>query len=430
MDAMIRKKLFWAILFVALFIRIAAGFWWQSRMPDEQRFFFGDSASYEVLAQQIAQGKPYQHGTDRLFRTPGYPLALAPFYLIQAEPPVIWLRIGNAFWGTLAVMLAGILGARLFNERAGLWAALLVALYPGAIAMSVFVLAESVFCPLMLLQLILWHQALTSSNDKHQWICAALAGAVFAAAVLVRPSWLLFPVFVTPVGSLFFANRMRQVKTMAVMMVAAVIVFSPWWIRNYSITGRFVPTTLQIGASQYDGLSPMATGASDMSYVSEFNTEQQFADIRATGPLAGTFETRLSDRMQKASTDWARQNPGKVAELAVVKFGRMWNVWPNEESLRSWKFRVVVCVGFVPLMLLGLWGTWKYANRGFAYALCFLPAVYFTLLHMVFVSSIRYRQPALLPLAVLAAGILASFYAKTSDLGLSEQKPDYASNRD
>ncbi|MGY8770887.1 MAG: phospholipid carrier-dependent glycosyltransferase [Pirellulales bacterium] len=227
MDVLVRNKLFWAILLIALFIRIAAGFWWQSRMPEDQRFFFGDSDSYEVLAQSIAQDKPYQYGTAQLFRTPGYPLALAPFYWIESEPPVICLRIGNAVWGTLAVMLAGMLAARLFNERAGLWAALLVALYPGAIAMSVFVLAESVFCPLMLLQLILWHQALTSSISKHHWICAALAGAVFAAAVLVRPSWLLFPGFVAPLGLLFYADRIRQVKVLAVMMVAAVVVFLP-----------------------------------------------------------------------------------------------------------------------------------------------------------------------------------------------------------
>jgi hypothetical protein len=41
--------------------------------------------------------------------------------------------------------------------------------------------------------------------------------------------------------------------------------------------------------------------------------------------------------------------------------------------------------------------------------LCVLPAVYFTLLHMIFVGSIRYRQPAMLTLAILAACGLAEW---------------------
>ena len=53
---------------------------------------------------------------------------------------------------------------------------------------------------------------------------------------------------------------------------------------------------------------------------------------------------------------------------------------------------------------------WRYARRDWPYLLCILPAVYFTLLHIVFVSSIRYRQPAMLPLIVLAAAVAVEVF--------------------
>ncbi len=48
------------IVLVALGVRLAAGAWWQSRLPPGQRFFFGDSESYWELGQRLAQGQSYQ----------------------------------------------------------------------------------------------------------------------------------------------------------------------------------------------------------------------------------------------------------------------------------------------------------------------------------------------------------------------------------
>jgi hypothetical protein len=59
---------------------------------------------------------------------------------------------------------------------------------------------------------------------------------------------------------------------------------------------------------------------------------------------------------------------------------------------------------YTPVLILALVGGWRFATRGWPYALCLLPALYFTLLHVVFVSSIRYREPAMMTLIVLAAG--------------------------
>jgi len=94
----------------------------------------------------------------------------------------------------------------------------------------------------------------------------------------------------------------------------------------------------------------------------------------------------------------------------------MWNVWPNEPGLAGrWYIRWVVFFTYTPLLILAIIGAWRTVARGWPYILCWLPAVYLTLLHVVFVSSIRYRDPAMLALLVLAAGGGLAWRRKTGD---------------
>ena len=53
------------------------------------------------------------------------------------------------------------------------------------------------------------------------------------------------------------------------------------------------------------------------------------------------------------------------------------------------------------------------AHRAAIRVLPWLPAVYVTLMHVVFIGSMRYREPAMMAFAVLAAGVLAGSTAKS-----------------
>jgi hypothetical protein len=64
-------------------------------------------------------------------------------------------------------------------------------------------------------------------------------------------------------------------------------------------------------------------------------------------------------------------------------------------------------LAYVPVLGLGLVGVWRFTHRGWPYLLCLLPATYCAVLHVVFVGSVRYRQPAMLALTVLAAAAVA-----------------------
>jgi 4-amino-4-deoxy-L-arabinose transferase-like glycosyltransferase len=404
------------ILAVALAARVTAGFWWQARLPEGTQFFFGDSDSYWRLGQALARGEPYEYLSPdaKVLRTPGYPLLLAAmFRILGNDAPVMAARVLSAIGGTAAVGLVGWWTAQLFDARAARIAGWITALYPGAVSMGAFVLSEAPFCPFMILHLALWGRAWQANTTKTVLAIALAAGLSAGAATLIRPSWLLFIPFAVALALVFDRQRGRQLLIAAGMTAGLVACLAPWWIRNAQVTGHFVATTLQVGASLYDGLSPIADGGSNMSFVGHFADEQ-----RAAGVAAGeNFEYELDQRMLRASLDWAAANPSRVAELAWIKFTRIWNVWPNEPSLRSAAVRAMIVATYGPLLALGLVGVWRYSRWGWPYVLAWLPAVYFTLLHVVFVSSIRYREPAMLALAVLAAAVLAGATRNSTPAG-------------
>ncbi|HUT12545.1 MAG TPA: glycosyltransferase family 39 protein [Thermoguttaceae bacterium] len=435
------------LLTLALAVRLAAGAYWQSRI--DGRFGFGDSESYWTLGRAIARGEPYEFGEPnaRVFRTPGYPLLLAMIFAIFGDDPsVMWARAQSAVLGMLAVAAVWWLARELFDGRTGLIAAAIAAFYPGAVAMSALVLSEAPFCVLMLVQLALGTAAWKAEKRGRAVGLAVVAGIVAGAATLVRPSWLWFTPLAAAVavlarrsgepqgssepqglslrpptrgdkprgsrgslgslGSLGCGGggRWRRAEMGAAMLVGLIVAMTPWWIRNAQVTGRFVPTTLQVGASLYDGLNPQATGASDMAFVPQFVEEFRRQPAETDDP----FEYRLDRRFRREAWAWAGANPARATQLGGVKLVRMWNIWPNEPAFSSWPVRLAVFFTYVPILVFGIIGAARTIRSGWPYLLCWLPAVYFTALHVVFVSSIRYRQPAMLGLIVLAAGVIGT----------------------
>ena len=242
---------------------------------------------------------------------------------------------------------------------------------------------------------------------------ALAAGLVAGAATLVRPSWLLFTPLAAMAGVLLggrraagaVSPRWRQAVLGVAMLLPLALVMTPWWQRSQRLTGHFVPTTLQVGASLYDGLSSQATGASNMKPVAEFERlYRERHPPKKTRPPA-QVEYRLDQRLQEAALGWLGTQPRAALRLAGIKFLRIWNIWPNEASFSALAVRLAVAVTYIPLLILGLVGAVRTLRCGWPYWLCWFPAVYFTALHVVFVGSIRYRQPAMLALMVLAAGV-------------------------
>lgn len=402
------------ILLLALLLRLAAAMIWQSQAAaDGGLFRLGDSDSYWVLAGHLARGEPYQYGSPNasVFRAPLFPIVLAPFtWIPDPAAAVASARVLGCLLGTLAVLELMLLASRLGGATAATGAGVIGAVSPSAIGMSVVVLSEMLLVPLMLAHLLLWQRAWSSSTFRETAKWSALAGAVAGAAVLARPSWLLFTPFLMFVGLSLGPNRWHHARIGLITALAMCVVMLPWWVRNARVTGKFVPTTLQVGPSLYDGLHPGATGASDegMQFMQAIVAEQIAVDRRADRPLESTLEYRVNRRAQRQAVEFALSQPRETMRLAMAKLYRTWSVWPAGGDIGSTPLRLAITLGTVIVLVLAIYGTWlTLRQHPWWVGVCWLPCLYFTLLHMVFVGSIRYREPAVFILAALAGCAMA-----------------------
>ena len=194
------------------------------------------------------------------------------------------------------------------------------------------------------------------------------SGGAAGLAVLVRPSWALY----VPAALVLWVIAKVRDRSATIVAIRRVLIFAigltavmtPWWVRNAGIYGRFVPTALWMGASLYDGLNPRATGASDMSFLGDreiWPLDEQDQDIELT----------------RRALSFAREEPGRVLTLAIVKLGRFWSPWPNAEGLFSPAVVVAGAIVELPLFGLMLVGGWARRRDLRVWVLLAGPILYF-----------------------------------------------------
>jgi 4-amino-4-deoxy-L-arabinose transferase-like glycosyltransferase len=412
----------WVILVTALAVRVGAASVVQKRVDRSGSLCLiaGDAEGYWMLARHIAHGEDFAiYDPPRYIeRMPGFPLLLAAgMKLLGENAPA--MRLLLAVIGTLACGLVFCLGRELVDRTTGLIACLLAAVSPTFIVFSVLLLSETLFAVTLLASLwALARLVRCSRSDRNTrpsdateqlphfgvataWL-AIVAGVLCGLATLVRPTWILIgPAFVLILVFRTRADARRLVES-GLLLAGLAAVLAPWTIRNGLVTGHYIPTTLWMGPSLYDGLSPQATGDSNMQFI---ETDGLYA--RHGVP---DFEFLADAHYRRAALDFARRNPTRAIELGCHKLWRFVNPFPNAEQFGHWAVWWGVGLFETPVLLLAALGAWRWRTATGKWCatagpmiLAAGPVLYFALVHTVFVGSIRYRLPAEYALLILTA---------------------------
>ncbi len=200
-------------------------------------------------------------GTTPYFRPPGYAFYLLPIYALT-NGSYLAPRLVQMTLGLCSALLLFLIGRKLFGRAAGLAAAFFMATYWGLIFWEGELNDPSLF--VFMLSALLYILLRWTDTLNARW--AALAGLIFGCYALMRPNILAFGPVVA-LWMLWWSARNGRVRRIVASWCAlagiTLLVVLPITIRNYVVSGEFVPIAtyfgenLMIGNSEdSDGITP------------------------------------------------------------------------------------------------------------------------------------------------------------------------------
>ncbi len=384
-------------------------------------FDFPDSHRYFTVARNIAAGLgPIDSPTVRAGTDPIYPglLSVGVWFGLTADDQLMrWAQLINTVVGVASIGVLASLARKLFNERVALISAAIFALDPITLFFNALALTETLYIMLLILGITRLvpereNRADPASGGIGQWawgidhresVSASLAAAgssagAFALSILTRSSGLFLPFFlIVPFWRCFAPAARRSVAFLIFIgVLTGLLVTLPIWgsIKTRSI----LPTRTGSGASLMEALGPWADGAPGMDRI-------------VYPPFPPNANEQVRDKIcRDAAIEWAKQNPGRVLSLAWTKLCRTWSITMNASDYSSLAYKLVGWLTVAPVFTLAIGGIVMLRRNVATLALLLAPAAYFTILHMIFVGSVRYRMPAMPFVFILAAFALSRLF--------------------
>ena len=399
---------------------------------------------YDQLAANLAAGHGYRfypETASTVMREPGYPILLAGLFLVFG-PSFAAVKLCNlvlAFataWMMIPIARRVVPDAQWHRVPLYFLPSLLFLVHPGTLLAECRGGLEIIFA--FLIVSFIW--TVLYAIETSSIVAFATSGLILGITVLVRSTPILFPMFILAYLLAIhqtLRSRVATVLRIGVMIVAMFLAVGPWIIRNFALTGRFIPTTSVLGVSTQAGEyinehlfegRPMWILDREASRVRDklaLDNGYTFED----GPQ-GYYQTfyKTSDEIAFSSY-LARLTTAKYKARPLL-FARclaqnLFNFW---FAGKTWTATVLDFVAQLPYLLLAVLGTLGKPNRGRTDAQWILVLFigYLMLVHAPILAQARYSIPLVPFLSILAASGVVVVARKVTG-GRVFVAPSYAS---
>ena len=283
----VRHRSLVVILTVALGTRLVA--LWSFFSSHPRTYLFAHPYEMGLVANSLIHGlgysSPFGGSTGpTAIVAPGYPTLIAPIFLVFGT---------DTFASALAIT-----GLQIVVSLLTIW--LMMHVTAEMLDSRTATLAGAFWAisvPLLFIPAIFWETSLSAfafvgivalairchrEPTKPAWI---LLGTCCGVAALINPA--LLPSFLAIMGWVAYETRQVARTAAVVGLLALLLVYAPWPIRNAYRFHAFIPMRSTVGLEMYMGNRPGATGHLDESLFPMFN-KQELASYISKGEVAYT----------------------------------------------------------------------------------------------------------------------------------------------
>jgi len=375
-----------------------------------QRPLISDEREYGQLAYNLYELGSYTYdGSPTAYRPVGYPALVSMVYFVVGHHPIAVKFLQGFLDILIALMIYHLLAG--FSSVVRLLGAAFWAFYPPAILYTNYLMSESVFTLLLVSSVLLLLKSILRKPGS-----SFALGLLFGALVLMKPSFLLVILVLTA----FLPKLQVPVRSLVFVALGALLVVSPWLIRNYRASGTVVLSS-NGGINLLIGNNPNSTGAYAITFPPE--------------AIAGARdEFEVNRRASEYAVRYIVEHPGAFLVNGVKKIAHLFEseggllVWSFHDSPEDRTVRYATKYASIPLLLVLLvnvpyaiflmtgvvWLVGSVQNKLWWTFAAILGS--WLLIHFVFFGGGRFHFPLMPFFVVLAAEFLPGMKHKLHQL--------------
>ncbi|MDR1508462.1 MAG: hypothetical protein LBS53_02355 [Synergistaceae bacterium] len=354
------------------------------------RIFFPDENFYIGEACSIAEtGSLVGYGFYRAFGMPLTGMIYSIFYKLFGGGAVFIrsVRIFQAFLHILTAIGGASIAYSIFKNRCtALIVLFAVIVYPSLLAYQATTMSETIFTFFLVWGMAFLYMWRGGCDKIFVAAVFTMMLSLYTKAVITT----LIPVLIAA-RSLFVTDSWRErVKYTLISCVLFIVCVTPWWIRNWSVFGEFVPFTTSASWNLYLGNNPV-----NKHVGVDWNTDVDLEKVREIHAL--NDELLISKAFSEEAKSYIMANKAEFVRNAWLKFKRFWNFQSNYEgdkySLAFRLYNLSLLLSWGIACPLGLFSVFLSRKKWKELLPIFLLVLYYTFIHIVVIASLRYRLP-------------------------------------